>query len=409
MPHVLMVNTGKAEAMDRLLEVSPDAHLDIITEKAYQPMYAPGTRLHFVDDVADLTAVRAVVLDLLALQPIDHVVAPSERSVPTGGYLRSLLGLPGIGFDTAVRFADKAVMKSALAAAGVRVAPHRVVAGLGSVEAAAEDLGWPVVLKPTLGTGSMNTFKLDGPEQLAALIGSPAADGLRKATSRLIVEAFVDMVDEFHCDGIVQDGEVRFAAVSRYFEPLLGRIDAFTGSYILPEAHLDETAIRALHDRVVGVLGLRNGVTHLEVFKTADGYVVGEIACRPAGGGIAHAVRTQFGVDIWQAFMRSALGEGPLTADHDGQRRRGGIIVNCDLPIRPGRVTRISAAADLAAIPDAIGVEMGYQAGDTIGSRLHSASTTGLVFLEVADEAAVRTRVADLASRYVLVTEAAEH
>jgi hypothetical protein len=221
------------------------------------------------------------------------------------------------------------------------------------------------------------------------------------------VERFVDMEGEYHCDGVVRDGRVEFAAASRYFMPLLGNIDAFTGSYLLPEDHPDAPAIVALHERVVRALGLRTGVTHLEVFKTAAGFLVSEIACRPAGGGIVDAVELQFGVDLWRAFMETALGR-PGSVSTPVRRLRDDIVVNCDLPVRPGRVVRISGPEELARVSDVVRVSMTTGPGDVIGTRLHSASTTGLVYLAVADESMVYERVQELASAYVLDVECGE-
>ncbi|GGN01245.1 ATP-binding protein [Streptomyces fuscichromogenes] len=399
--HVLVVNSGKSEAVDRLRAAAPDAEIDVITESSYARMYTPDVRLHFVDDIADLTAVRRVALDLSARRPIDHVVAPSERSLPAGGYLRSFLGLGGIGFETANRFSNKAVMKSVLTAAGLPVAAHRVIGSCEQALAAAAELGWPVVLKPALGTGSMNTFLLSSAQELTELLASSAADGLRRAACPLLVERFVEMEGEYHCDGVVSGGRVEFAAVQRYFMPLLGRTDAFTGSYLLPEDDPAVAVIHELHQATVSALGLDSGVTHMELFGTPDGFVIGEISCRPAGGGIVDAVRMKYGIDLWRVFMDTSLGRpagvsGPVAALRDE------IIANCDLPVRPGRVVRISTAEELARVPDVVEVRMSTRTGDTIGTRLHSASTTGLVFLATAEAALVPKRVEDLARTYVL-------
>ena len=404
--HVLMINSGKSEAVDELRLAEPSVDLDVITEAGYAKQYPADVRLHFVADIGDLDAVRALALDLQRQRPIDRVLSPSERSQQPAGYLRTYLGLPGIGYEVANRFSNKAVMKRALTDAGIAVAEHRIVYDTAEVEPGAQRLGWPVVVKPALGTGSMNTVKADDAGQWREHLASEASAGLRRAVARcpLLVERFVEMTGEYHCDGVVREGRVEFAAVSRYFMPLLGEIDAFTGSYVLPTGDPRIEAIGALHSRTVRALGLRDGVTHLEVFETRDGFLVGEIACRPAGGGIVEAVRLQFGVDLWRVSMDSALGR-PLVLPEPAARLRPEIVVNCDLPIRPGRVLRISGANELAGLPGVISSRMSIGPGDVIGSRLHSASTTGLVFLAVEDEDAVGQRVRTLTEAYVLEVE----
>ncbi|WP_329160092.1 hypothetical protein OHB49_11810 [Streptomyces sp. NBC_01717] len=199
-------------------------------------------------------------------------------------------------------------------------------------------------------------------------------------------------------------GQSRLHRRLRYFMPLLGHTDDFTGSYLLPEDSPDVAAIRALHQAAVDALGLANGVTHMEVFKTCDGFVIGEISCRPAGGGIVDAVKMQYGVDLWRVFMDTALGRsagvsGPVAP------LRSEIVANCDLPVRPGRVVRISTPEELAKVPDVLEARMSTRVGDVISSRLHSASTTGLVFLAAADPQLVAKRVEELSRVYVLEVE----
>ncbi|MDT3400332.1 hypothetical protein RKE29_27605 [Streptomyces sp. B1866] len=139
----------------------------------------------------------------------------------------------------------------------------------------------------------------------------------------------------------------------------------------------------------------------MELFDTGDGFVIGEISCRPAGGGILDAVKMKHGINLWRVFMYTALGR-PAGVSGPVVPLRDEIIADCDLPVRPGRVVRISTADELARVPDVVEVRMSTRTGDTMGTRLHSASTTGLVFLATAEAALVPQRVEDLARVYVL-------
>ena len=68
----------------------------------------------------------------------------------------------------------------------------------------------------------------------------------------------------------------------------------------------------------------------------------------------------------------------------------------------PDRARFVRTQVELARVPDVVRVSMTTGPGDVIGTRLHSASTTGLVYLAVADEDLVYKRVQELASAYVL-------
>jgi L-amino acid ligase C-terminal domain 2 len=139
----------------------------------------------------------------------------------------------------------------------------------------------------------------------------------------------------------------------------------------------------------------------MEFLKTADGLLAGEIACRPGGGGIPDAIWLQYGVDIWRAFRDTSLGLEPEVRP----TRREGLLVSYLLPIKPGRIVRLSTAADLAALPAVERVDMYKHVGDVMRDRIGSSATTGAVFLCVRDEAEVLSRIQEVADRYVLEIE----
>jgi len=151
----------------------------------------------------------------------------------------------------------------------------------------------------------------------------------------------------------------------------------------------------------VHVFGLRSGVTHMELFKTRDGLLVGEIACRPSGGGIPEGIQLQYGVDIWRAFRETSLGLKPEVRPTE----REGLLVSYLLPIKPGRIVRLSTAAELAAVPSVLRVDMHKQVGDVMRDRVGSSAATGVVHLRVRDEAEVSGRILELAERYLLEVE----
>jgi hypothetical protein len=78
-----------------------------------------------------------------------------------------------------------------------------------------------------------------------------------------------------------------------------------------------------------------------------DGLLVGEIAVRPAGGGIPDLVQAQHGVDLWDAFVRIGLGEDPGVQ----ARRRPGTYAECWMPVRSGHVTAITSRERLLGLP----------------------------------------------------------
>lgn len=395
--NVLLVNSGKVPPITRL-EGRDDLRLVVLSEARNRELYAAGTDVRIVPDLGDFKAARMAALDVMREMDVDAIVSPSERSLQVAGYLRSYFGLPGTPYDVANRFSNKLVMKRELTAAGIPVAPFRPAFSLDDVPAAAEQLGWPVVVKPMLGAGSLNTFVLRSRPEFEHFSRSSRSAGLRESQVPLLVEAFVYMAGEYHCDGVVRDGAVIFASPSKYFTPLLGEMTGFSGSYILPESNAYRRDIELIHQRVVKALGLHSGVTHLELFEVGGSFLVGEVTCRLGGGGIVEAIGLQCGVDLWEAFIDVSLDRDPRCVRAD----RPGVIANADLPIRPGKVGRISGAAELRQIENVIDVQMRYREGDTITHFLDSSATTGIVFFELEREEDVQDRIERLKERYVL-------
>jgi hypothetical protein len=399
--NVLLPHVKRNVLPEGFLDAPEIGHVSVITEPGHRQRYSPDVDVHLVDNVQDVEQVRRTTMRILGERKVHRVLAPFELSVPVAGYLRSYFGLPGLGFETANLFANKYLMKRRAAAAGLPGTAFRVAYTLADVASKADELGWPVVIKPVIGGGGLDVVVFDGPDAFTHFCASPDAEPITRLPVPLIVEQYVDVEAEYNCNGIVHDGEVVFAAALRYPVPLLGCPAELNASYTLPTGHPDRADILDLHARMVHAFGLRSGVTHMELLKTRDRLLAGEIACRPSGGGIPEGIQLQYGVDIWRAFRETSLGLKPEVRPTE----REGLLVSYLLPIRPGRIVRLSTAAELAAVPFVLRVDMHKQVGDVMRDRVGSSAGTGVVHLGVRDEAEVSGRILELAERYLLEVE----
>ena len=208
-------------------------------------------------------------------------------------------------------------MKRAFEAAGLPVTPFRLLLDIADLPNVADGMKWPVVVKPVLGTGSIDIAVLRSLDHFEGFYQSAASAGHRARTKPLILEEEIDYLWEFHCDGIVHDGSVTFAQPGRYLGSLLGSIGSPNGSWVIPADSADGTAICELHRCAVQVTGLRDGITHMEGYRTKQGYLIGEISCRPGGSSITDLVLAQHGVDLWNVFIQLSL-EEDITVDRHG-------------------------------------------------------------------------------------------
>lgn len=228
--HVMLLNSGKTDAYRHLVKFVPGDRVDVITERKYTPLYPHDANLHYVHDIADVTEVLDVARKLDSSSPITAVVSPSERSLPVGGYLRSYFNLPGTGFDVAWGFSSKSVMKSRLRSAGVAVARSLTISDIGRLIECGDDIGWPVVVKPVIGSGSMHTYTIGDREEALSFLEGPEAEWFRDNRYQIIVEEYIAMKGEYHCDAIIRNGRVVFSVLQRYFSPLLECTGTWGGS-----------------------------------------------------------------------------------------------------------------------------------------------------------------------------------
>jgi biotin carboxylase len=139
-------------------------------------------------DPGDPDRLAAALGDVAAVLPGD------ESAVPLAETLAARLGLPGSDPRTSAARTDKAVMQQALERAGV---PHPKTIRAGSLPAAlaaAEAVGWPVVVKPRWSASSVGVCvchsRADVAAAWAATAGQPGALG--EITRVVAVQEYLD-------------------------------------------------------------------------------------------------------------------------------------------------------------------------------------------------------------------------
>ena len=394
--HVILLNSGKTDAYRHLVGFVPGDHVDVITERKYTPLYPHDANLHYVRDIADVTEVLDVARKLDSSSPITAVVSPSERSLPVGGYLRSYFNLPGTGFDVAWGFSNKSVMKSRLCSAGIMVARSLTISDIGRLVECGDDIGWPVVVKPVIGSGSMHTYTIGNREEALSFLEGPKSEWFRHNRYQIIVEEYIAMKGEYHCDAIIRNGRVVFSVLQRYFSPLLECTGTWGGSIMVDKTDERYDAISAIYPKVIKALGLKDGVTHMEAFWTGTDFTVGEISCRPAGGGIPKSILLKYGIDIWDAFTAASLN---LEYDCEASESIPGIVANIDLPVQTGRLVDISTLDELSSVDGFISADL-EPVGARFSEPLNSSSATGVVYVQLHHDTDLAEVLRQLKRRY---------
>lgn len=260
-----------------------------------------------VCDTNDEQQVLAVCDWLVRQHGARRVMAVHERMLIPAAKVRAAHGLPGMDLETTLLFRDKTAMKRA-----VREAAAAAVPRFAELRAASDLDGfdWSAgrkVVKSRWGMGGEDVFVVADRAGAEAVL-----ERIELAEDGWEIEEFVEGA-MYHCDAVVQDGEVRFAAVSRYLaKPGDFAPGSCAGSMLLGHDEPLWDRIRETNARVLKALGLQDGVTHLEVFHTpADELVFCEVAARPGGGGIDRIIERAYGCNLSEGAYRLQAGLDP--------------------------------------------------------------------------------------------------
>lgn len=231
-----------------------------------------------LDDAEILEHARAIDREarLDRIETIDEpVVVPAAR-------LREALAVSGLPLATAILCRDKAAMKEALRAREIPCAASTSATTKAAVFTFAEREGYPLVVKPLEGFGTLDTFRVDDAKALET-----ALERLKPDTKRpLIVEEFIDGHEGFY-DTITIGTEISQRFVGHYYPSCLQALqDRAIRPKIACTNRVDSPSYAELHtaaQRVSDALGLANTATHMEWFFGSKGLKISEIGARPAG------------------------------------------------------------------------------------------------------------------------------
>ncbi len=331
-----------------------------------------------VSSIVDTWRVTEIVRGLQQHLWIDRLEASVEAHVLTAAEVREACGIPGTSMRTTWLCRDKPAMKEVLRAAGIRCAASTKATSAADVWAFADDVGFPLVIKPAAGAGA------SGAERVAArdeLDGAIARSGVEHG-AETAVEEFVEGHEGFY-DTISIDGHVAMEFATHYYPNVL---EAMRTRWISPQFiatnRIDEPGydeVKEMGRAVIQALGIGTSATHMEWFASPKGLYFSEIGCRPPGVRCWDLYSAGNDIDIYrewanaivhghvdrQPSRRFAAGIVALRPERDGtisgysgvdeiQQRHGEWIIDAHLP-PPGTPTQ--------------GVEAGYMANAWVRMR----------------------------------------
>ncbi len=269
-----------------------------------------------VPSLQDEDGVVTTVRQWASGKKIDRVICLWEPGVLLAARLREELGTAGMTVEECLPFRNKDLMKEKVAAAGIRTPKHGSAKSAQGVRAAAKKIGYPIIIKPIDGAGSMDTYRANNAADLKAAIAKMGHIG------EVNVEEFIDG-EEYTYDTICIDGKIVYSNIGYYRpRPLIARSEEWISPQTLCLRDTDAPNLvegNEMGRAVLDALNFKTGFTHMEWYRKADGEVVfGEIAARPAGARTVDLMNFVSDIDLFRGYAEAEV-HGRFTAT--GERK----------------------------------------------------------------------------------------
>ncbi|HEX8304780.1 MAG TPA: ATP-grasp domain-containing protein [Jatrophihabitans sp.] len=388
-----------------------------------EPDYWPPERYRIVGS-KHVDAIIAAARAWHAEEHFDGVLTFSESAVVTVAAVAEATGLPGIGVEAARTSRNKLLMRQAHERAGVPRPRYRFAPDVTVALEAAEEFGYPVILKPTLGAASNFVFRVDGPEALAERFAQATEgiarmpwyrmepEGLDLGPHGLMVESFLEG-PEFLTEALAWDGEVYLGSV---VDRITVEGDTFDDDVHHAPTSLDADQLAAVHRVITAAAraqGIRRSVMHAEVrFHRGTPHLL-EIAVRPGGGGLDYFARISAGYSPIEVLIDVARGVRPNVSHYrpTGVHTAGTCLISA-----PGRIEEITVPDTVTHSDRVFFFKITAKPGDVIrrppegNNILGFLCTTGESFddaIQAARELAeqIDVRVSDRAGELVAATD----
>lgn len=258
--------------------------------------------------VADLgnydDMVRAVGYFTFRYGKIDWLESNNEYWLEMDAALRTAFNITtGPKADAIHAWKSKLAMKEIYQRAGIPCARCVPVTTQNAALAFADEVGYPVVVKPDNGVGANATYRLEDAADIAAFFTAPPQ-------VPYVMEEYVPGVVTTY-DGICNSkGEVLFAVSHITPNSIMDMVNKGIPTYYYIDAHLPPDVER-IGRRTLKAFGVARRFFHLEFFRLTEskpglgtkGTLIGlEVNMRPAGGFTTEMINYGQSVDVYQIY-----------------------------------------------------------------------------------------------------------
>ena len=387
MKKVLLVGAGVGQVP--FLEICQSKGYDmiIVSPLGDYPCFrlAKNAKFYFVD-----IREKDAVLKIAEEEKIDAVLTDqNDIGVLTVAFVAEKLGLRGIGYQTALKFTDKYLMRQAAKDAGVGVPEFNHVSSLAEAADVAESMGYPLMIKPVDSSGSRGVRRINSVEDLKREYDAAKSYSL---SGKVILERFIKG-DVYCIDGYTVDYEHHdlIAGLSYKFD-LPGRF--IPAMRIFSSAKRVNDHVRKMllteNNKLVTSMKYPFGITHAEYIYNPDEDKVypAEIAARGGGNYISSdLIPLASGFNANEALIDYIINGNVRKVDPDKLDDKVSAYVDFGFPL-DGIIRSIVGAEDLKNIKGVYKTHIDdLYIGKNVKQLTDGTKRYGMILISAADEA----------------------
>lgn len=278
-----------------------DASYDSLQEELKQTL----TEYYYVSDMTDYDAMyRAVAFFAFKYGKIDWIESNNEFWLEQDAKLRTDFNVTtGVNSNAVGFMKEKSLMKKIYQQAGIPTARQHIVTDLASAREFIQLTGYPVIVKPNIGVGATNTWKLENDAQLEEFYE-------QLPDTPYVMEEFIEGIIcsyDAVCDS---HGKPLFENMT-VWPPSIADIvtkDLNLCYYTCPDV---PEQLKDLGRKCVEAFHAQSRFVHLEFFRLnnarkglgeAGDFVALEVNMRPAGGYTPDMMNFAHSIDVYQVW-----------------------------------------------------------------------------------------------------------
>lgn len=273
--------------------------------------YLPENPAHeYADEYYNISITeKEKILELARHLEIDGILSyASDVGAPTAAYVAERMGLPTNPYESVQILTDKSKFRDFMEENGYLTPVHGSFCNCGEAFLFAEQIGYPVMVKPIDSSGSKGVACVRKSEEFSMAFDEAVS---YSRSGQVIIEQYIESEGyQIDGDGFLIDGVLRYFAVMDQHKDV--RCDPFTSvASSIPSLQkpVYQSNAHQIVQEIVSKLKLKIGGLNIEYIVTKMGQIqILEIAPRSGGNLISDTIKYSNGIDLATGAVKAVLG-----------------------------------------------------------------------------------------------------